>query len=528
MSDTMDIYAKQALEECNSDTHTVRRGGKCGRPFWNINSTQFTFVPQFSFPAIPCTKRYVYTATDSEGKTYTFEDSTTTAPLTPIWKDLAVGLVTLRVDAIHPSGKIYPTGLRSFYKMSPFPGRSALPPRARSYRECARLAFRYVFEDPTTRYWLDHGKPDPDYYHNVYPSKTISSIINAMLAYASLEPSNAEDARHLAINAADYLISLTYGEGYALKGLPPTYSFLGLNKEIVDANAPAADKRQHQLMVIYPATVGQAYLWLEKVTGDIKYFEAAQKIAEFYSANVLPNGSWYLLMDAKTGEVESNNCSVHFGPLNFLNAYYQRTGDERFHTLERNYYNYLVKTCLENYNWEGQFEDVVLADYYSNLTHFSADQMIGYISKNLSDDPAMMKEAEEMMRFVEDQFIVWDKHADWGFNLRENDYQRREDAHWFAPAGLEQYRWYVPIDGSTATIMRAFLDLYSATKDPLLLEKAKALGDSITRMQNPESGVIPTHWMAKDCAENLFNFWINCHIGTAFQMLHLATLLGEE
>ena len=146
MSDTMDIYAKQALEECNSDTHTVRRGGKCGRPFWNINSTQFTFVPQFSFPAIPCTKRYVYTATDSEGKTYTFEDSTTTAPLTPIWKDLAVGLVTLRVDAIHPSGKIYPTGLRSFYKMSPFPGRSALPPRARSYRECARLAFRYALQ----------------------------------------------------------------------------------------------------------------------------------------------------------------------------------------------------------------------------------------------------------------------------------------------------------------------------------------------------------------------------------------------
>ena len=39
MTDTMDIYAKRALEECNSATHTVRRGGKCGRPFWNINST---------------------------------------------------------------------------------------------------------------------------------------------------------------------------------------------------------------------------------------------------------------------------------------------------------------------------------------------------------------------------------------------------------------------------------------------------------------------------------------------------------
>ena len=127
MTDTMDIYAKQALEECTSDTHTVRRGGTSGRPFWNLNSSQFIYVPQFSFPAIPSARRYVYTATDSEGKTHTFEDPTPIAPLTPIWKDIATGLVTLRVDAIHASGKVYPTGVRSFYKMASFPGRSALP-----------------------------------------------------------------------------------------------------------------------------------------------------------------------------------------------------------------------------------------------------------------------------------------------------------------------------------------------------------------------------------------------------------------
>jgi hypothetical protein len=42
------------------------------------------------------------------------------------------------------------------------------------------------------------------------------------------------------------------------------------------------------------------------------------------------------------------------------------------------------------------------------------------------------------------------------------------------------------------------------------------------------SHFLPTHWTAEDCAENLFTFRINCHLGTAFQMLHLATLLGEE
>ena len=80
---------------------------------------------------------------------------------------------------------------------------------------------------------------------------------------------------------------------------------------------------------------------------------------------------------------------------------------------------------------------------------------------------------------------------------------------------------------STAVIMATFLSLYSATENPLLLEKACALGDSITRMQNPETGVIPTHWMKEDCTTNLENFWINCHIGTAFRLVELAEAVGE-
>ena len=57
---------------------------------------------------------------------------------------------------------------------------------------------------------------------------------------------------------------------------------------------------------------------------------------------------------------------------------------------------------------------------------------------------------------------------------------------------------------------------------------ACALGDAITRMQHAESGVIPTHWMSADPAKDLYNFWINCHIGTAFGMLYLADAVGEE
>ena len=158
-----------------------------------------------------------------------------------------------------------------------------------------------------------------------------------MVAYAELDPENAGEALKIAANAADYLLSVTYGEDSALAGLPPTYSFKGLIKEIVDKNAPAADGRKHLLMTMYPASVGIAYLQLEKATGDEKYFKATQRIAEYYKKTVLDNGSWYLLVSEKTGKPEATNICGEFTVLDFLTAYYARTGEECWHKLERNY-----------------------------------------------------------------------------------------------------------------------------------------------------------------------------------------------
>ena len=516
----MDQFARLALEEYNGDERTVRRAG-AGKPFWNINSSQFMFVPQLEFPEIPGARAYLYTATDADGAVHTFEADTPIAPLTPIWRDIPEGFVTLTVEALHIRGEKILAGARTFWKSAPFPGRADLPPRARSYRECARLAFGFLFRDSATQHWLEHGEPDPSYFGNVYPSKMISSIISAMVAYAKTEPGRAEEALRLATRAADYLLSISYAADEPLAGLPPTYSFRGLDRENVNRNAVAAEGREFTLMTIYPASVGSAYLKLSEATGDDKYLAAARTIADFYERRVLPNGSWPLLLDAKTGEPIGENCCQHFGILNFLREYAEKTGETRFGELADNYFAYMSSCWLEDYNWEGQFEDVKLTSNYHNLTHLTADAMISYIAKNEADDPARLAIAEELMRFVEDQFVVWGRHATWNRSLSPG-------GTFHSPAALEQYEWYVPIDGSTCAVARAFINLYKATGNRLYFEKACALGDAVTRMQDPESGVIPTHWMTADPAKDLYNFWINCHVGSAFAMLYLADMVEEE
>lgn len=519
----MASYYEKAFAEYNSDTTTAHHGGVKGRSFWNMYSSQFIFNPAFLFPTIPGAFGYLFTATDCNGEKYTFKADSPTSLLTPIWADIPVGKVVLKVEALDKAGNPeHIAGVRTFFKAEGFKGRENYPERACSYKECALAAYKYVFSMPAVQYWLLHSLPDPEYYHNVYPSKTISSIVKAMIDYSKLAPADAADAIKLAKNAADYMLSITYGKDSAVEGLPPTYSFENLNAETVNKTAPAAWDRKDNIMLIYPASAGMAYLALEKATGDKKYLNAAKNIADYYKNNVQPNGSWYLFISVKTGQPVTENYCLPDKIMEFMHAMFVRTGETVWKNLEQGCFDYIKLKCLDSYNWEGQFEDSSFSSNYSNLTHFGAGNLIKQIAVSMKDNPELAAEAEDLMRFIEDQFVIWGDFAPWPFNFEVSDTPK-----WFSPAGLEQYAWYVPIDSSTSSIMMDFLYMYSINKKSLLLEKACVLGDMITRMQNRKTGVIPTHWMTENCSEKLWNFWINCHIATAGYMMRLAEVMGE-
>lgn len=519
----MNKYAEQALLEYNSELTAAHLGGVDKRPFWNGHSTQFMFVPAFDFPKILHAKGYLFTAEDKNGVKHTFKANKPTASLEPIWADIPSGMVHLTVESLNEKGEVeHIAGARSFYKSLPFPGRDAYPGKARSYRECALAAYRYIYNDKMVQHWLKYGKPMEDYAHNVYPSKTIGGVVMAMIAYAKMEPSCAENALKLARNAADYLLSISFGKGHPLEGLPPTYSFKDLNFEAVDKVAPAAKNCVNTIMMIYPASAGITYISLAEATGDKKYFEAALRIAEYYKKNVLPSGSWYLLCDCETGKPLSNNICVNFKMVNFFHLLYEKTNDEVWKKLEIDNYNYIINKCLKEYKWEGQFEDIPVSLPYENLTHFLPNSLINYTSNYLSNDENMVAEAVDLMRYVEDQFVAWGEHPEWnnpvGWGATPLHY----------PAGLEQYSCYFPIDSSTTTIMSAFVDMYKLKGDRLYLEKAMTLADMITRVQNPKTGCVPTFWMGENCVYGYENFWINCLLGTANGMMKIAELVESE
>jgi len=146
---------------------------------------------------------------------------------------------------------------------------------------------------------------------------------------------------------------------------------------------------------------------------------------------------------------------------------------------------------------------------YTNLTHYGAMESFMYLTEKYPVDPAVRAGARELMRFAEDQFVIWEQPG-WVWNECVGGERRENDTwgwyRWHAPCVLEQYRYYTPVDGSASHLCHGFLMMYELEKNPLDLAKARALGDAITNVQY-ENGRIPTLYTEND---DLQSDWINC------------------
>jgi hypothetical protein len=93
-----------------------------------------------------------------------------------------------------------------------------------------------------------------------------------------------------------------------------------------------------------------------------------------------------------------------------------------------------------------------------------------------------------------------------------------------APSAMEQYSCYKNVDASIAKMIRFYLLMYDFEKNPLDLAKARALGDSLTRIQMA-NGRIPTwcNWKTGPDAD-----WINCMYAAAHALKLLSKYDGIQ
>ena len=476
---------------------------------WNANAEWFMYAPSFAFKEVSGAANYRFRVLDDYHVTHEFTASRPTEALSPVWEALPKGFATVTCLALDAKGDVIGlAGERTFWKNAAFKA-GAYPKAKRPYAEAVKMGLEYLLDRKANRYFLENGKPDPSYDLNCYPAKMHAATIEAMCDYLKLNLPRKDEALKLARLCADYLIEIAEPEGRPLAGWPHTYE--GTNN--------AAALYAGQQMLVYPAKAGSAHLSLYAATKDERYLIAARRIAATYLRLQGEDGTWYLKLYEKDGKPVNGNRLMPNGAIDFLEGLYGVTGEVRYRQAADRAFAYIDKGPLVTWNWEGQFEDVPPSEPYFNLTkHFACDTAI-YLLRRFPKDGRRQRQAAEILRWSEDQFIVWETPARKdgtgfrnrpGFRSRWSHGWQTKYAIWHCPAVMEQYSWYQPIDASAAKLIRTYLAYHRATGDKLALAKAKALGDAAVNNQR-ENGLSPTGWFGN---YDEYHNWINCHIAT--------------
>ena len=486
----------------------VRPGNpETGAPFWNAHAVQFMYAPSFAFKKVDGAVKYRYTVTDDVHKIYRFEGETPWCTLAPVWKDLVTGQTSVVVEGLDAAGRaIGLSGERAFWKAAPFKG--GYPRATRTYAEAARRCAVYMDGLSSVNAIYETGRPDPTYFRNAYPSKMHSANVRTMLRYAKLDPSKRERALGIARAEADYLLTVMEPADAALPYFTLTYLEPQSNDTI-----SVAGKFVGQSMNCYPAGAGSAFLAFYEETKETKYLEAAKKIASTYLREQLPSGTWYVKQYLKDGKPVGTNLMIPTGVMTFLDRLFELTGDRAYRAASDRAFAWIERNPLKSWYWEGHFEDTELFPQYKNLTKHTAIDVMLYVLKRFPKDPKYVRLARELLRFSEDQFVFWE-------NCKRPGIDGYFPGFVYLPGVAEQYAcWYV-FDSSAAKMIRAYLAMYRAEGQEIDLMKAKALADTMTRIQQ-ENGRIPTPWSTIG-VEKVEKDWMNCMGSSVAALLEIS------
>lgn len=506
--------AAQALAETGIP---VRAGLPGASPFWNGEAVQFLYAPAFAFPSVTGATAYRFSLKPQSGAELAFTATHPWVPLSAVWPKVPVGPVLLTVQAL--DGDDRPLGRpsqRTFHRAAPFGGAYAAPSMA--WEESARTALAALVHSPDLRCWFATGQPEEEFHLYRYPYKIVGAAAAALASYAiqSPAPSDAGAAMTAARRAADYLIGLSFPADAAWAFHPPTYHPTLFRDRMKGHMIPA----NH--MTSSGAESGLYYLNLFAATKDEKYLQAAVRIAETYARRQLPEGSWQLFVRAQDGTPVADNVLIPTMVVDFLDQLVLLPGGAKFGAMRDRALAWVEANPVRTWNWQGQFEDVQPQAPYLNLTKHDAGDYALHLLRAGRPDAKTLDLALEIIRFAEDQFVMWDQPpAVAPGKQTAGGAAAGRTSRWMLPCVVEQYRAYSPVCASSAKLIRLFIAAYRATGDRLFLAKAQALAGTLIRTQsNAKAPGRYLTWVMQPSGP----MWFNCELLAVQAIRELAAI----
>jgi maltose/maltodextrin transport system substrate-binding protein len=474
-------YGKTSWSE---SVQPIRAGAPGKVPFWNSYAKRFIYAPAFDFKQIDGAKSYRFdVVSEKNSKTYSFKKEAPYAPLSPVWASVPMGYVNLKVSALDGNGKVIGlAGEKRFYRAAPFNGVYHKP--VMPYDQSAKVALEHLLNEDYVQYWLANKKPDPNYLNYRYPAKIYSALVIGAIDYARLNKGTpkAEEAMKLAKIVADFMLSIRYEPGSKWEYFVPTYYGTKFPED-------KPHMRAHVNFTIMGVDAGHAFLDLYDYTKNDTYLQAAKAIAGTYLKNQEQNGSWHQFVDYKTNSPVAENIAI---PTSIINYFDRLKTSYKVTTLEnatKKALDYIENEPMKTYNWQGQFEDVAARPPYVNLSREQASDYAIYLLNNYAGNKKRLADAEDLIRFAEDQFVIWEQPMD---KPKKSNNPGRVPQNWIMPSVQEQSVFWEPVGRSAGIMISTYLHAYDKTGKSIYLAKAQSIGNSFTLVQQAHKGEYPT------------------------------------
>ena len=502
-------YKQLNAQALNEYDQPVRPGYEGKNPYWNGYSIRFIYAPAFDLPEVEGATSYRYTAS-VKGQDFTFTAEKPNLALTPIWREMPVGDVVLKVEGLDKQNNVVGlAGERKFYRHFPFQGPYHTP--IRTYKETAIRAMMYIHHLPSTQAWEHGTEADMSFPHNTYPCKTVSAVIRSELMLTKFSEKNAAQALAIAKGAGDFLMRISQKPDAPLAYFPPTY--------YGNLLASGFELNKGKTMGMEAAKAALAFIDLYEYTKEEKYLNHALGIARTYVRLQREDGSVPMKLFWATGEPVNNvNASLHCLLYVFKNLH-DKFGIDEFEPARAKAENWMITQAYDKFEFVGQFEDIRLEDRkpYENMTHWTCVPHLTYLLQAGERSPEVIDLAKDVLRFSEDQFVLWDMEpGPDGYRV------------FTLPGVWEQHRYRVPVDDSACNLAAGWLALYQATGDKLYFAKAKAMMDNLSVVQDVRTGRIPTVWKEKFEIDPSLEIWLNCMLDDILALFLFSNFVGEE
>jgi maltose/maltodextrin transport system substrate-binding protein len=529
------------IESLKDSAQPIRPGKTGEAPFWNSFAHQFIHAPAFDLKPVNGAAVYRFTIKASDNKERLFEATHPQSALSPVWTNIPVGLCHLRVEGLDKSGGavVGVAGERRFYRAAPYNGpyRKAKP--AADYAQSAALALKTLFSRDYFQEWMKPGVPPENFRKGLsagtataggdqrpgdyaYPAKLIGQLIAGAALYARLEPRpvDADEVIRIGSKAGDLLLNLHLQAGSPMEFFPPTYQ-----EGLVGA---ASFMDRNRVMLNYPAETGEAFLDFYEQTKGRNYLDAALKIADTYRKLQLPSGTWYQMMDNRTGGALYSALLVPVSVIQFLDRLVENYKQEQFRSVRDRAFAWVMENPAKTFNWQGQFEDGAPTAPYHNMSPQQACDFAQYLFERHSANTEYVKLAFELLEYAEDQFVSWETPP---VSERGDALARLSTKYWVLPSVQEQYKYWVSVNFSYATLIRTYIQAFRQSGRNIHLAKAIDLANVLLVTQELHQGEYPTYPVQPTSDgkwERTQNVWFNCGVGAARAVSELAAVLRDR